>query len=205
MATRHPEGTRHQILRSAFRAFYEQGMSATSLDDVLARAGVTKGALYHHFGSKKDLGCALIAEVVAPRIRAAWVDPLRSTNDPIPVLATALRRQARAPGGEAARFGCPLNNLAQEVSSVDDELRERLEEVFAEWVGAVREAFERGRGAGTVRADVDPERVARFVVGAVEGALSLAKVSRDPAVLRDNVEELVAYLELLRRTKGKAR
>ncbi|BDG02973.1 TetR/AcrR family transcriptional regulator [Anaeromyxobacter oryzae] len=202
MATRDPEATRSHILQSAYRAVYEQGLSATSLDQVLARAGVTKGALYHHFAGKKELGCALVGEVLAPLILAEWVEPLRTTNDPIGALQELLRRQASLPREDVIRFGCPLNNLAQEVSSLDEELRGRLEDVFARWVGALRDALARGQGAGTVRADLDPERAARFVVGAIEGAISLAKVGRDGAVLRGSLEELAAYLGTLRPAKA---
>jgi TetR/AcrR family transcriptional repressor of nem operon len=205
MAARDPQATRNQILRSAFRAVYEQGMSATSLDEVLARAGVTKGALYHHFDGKKGLGCALVADVLAPLIAAEWIEPLRATTDPIAVLQEMLGRQAAAPREDTVRFGCPLNNLAQEVSTLDEDLRARVQEVFAQWVGALRDALARGQGAGTVRADADPERVARFVVGAVEGAISLAKVSRDAAVLRGSLAELTAYLEALRPARRAAR
>ena len=196
MATRDPHATRDQILKAAFRAVYEQGLSATSLDAVLARAGLTKGALYHHFDCKQALGCALVDEVLAPMVLAQWVEPLRGTEDPITALRELL--QAQAPSADVLRFGCPLNNLAQEVSSQDDELRRHLEAVMVRWVAALRDALARGQGAGTVRADADPERVARFVVAAIEGAISLAKTARDPAVLRGSYEELGSYLEALR-------
>ena len=205
VATRAPHATRDQILKAAFRSVYEQGLSATSLDAVLARAGLTKGALYHHFECKQALGCALVDEVLAPMVLAQWVEPLRGTEDPITALRELLRAQAQAPSADVLRFGCPLNNLAQEVSSQDDELRRHLEAVMVRWVAALRDALARGQGAGTVRADADPERVARFVVAAIEGAISLAKTARDPAVLRGSYEELGSYLEALRPARKRPR
>lgn len=198
MVTRDPQATREHILQAAYRAMYEQGLSATSLDAVLARAGVTKGALYHHFDCKKSLGCAVVDEVLADRILAAWVEPLRGAGDPITRLQELLARAAAAPTDEAIRFGCPLNNLAQEISSLDDELRRRVEAIFERWVEALREALARGQAAGKVRQGVDPARAAVFVVGAIEGGLSLAKAARDPKVLRASFDELAAYLDSLR-------
>jgi AcrR family transcriptional regulator len=198
VATRDPQATRDQILEAAFRAVYEQGLAATSLDDVLAKAGVTKGALYHHFEGKQALGCALVDERLAPMVLAQWVEPLLGTDDPVSALQALLRRQCTAPSADVVRYGCPLNNLAQEVASTDDELRKRLDAVVERWVAALRDALARGQGAGTVRREADPGRVARFVVASIEGAIGLAKTARDPAVLKSVHEELATYLESLR-------
>ena len=202
MATRDPQATREQILEAAFRAVYEQGLAATSLDDVLAKAGVTKGALYHHFDGKQALGCALVDERLAPMVLAQWVEPIVGTDDPVTALQALLRRTCSAPSADVVRYGCPLNNLAQEVASTDDELRRRLDAVVDRWVAALRDALARGQGAGTVRRDADPERVARFVVASIEGAIGLAKTARDPGVLRSVQEELASYLESLRPAAG---
>ncbi|HET9598666.1 MAG TPA: TetR family transcriptional regulator C-terminal domain-containing protein [Anaeromyxobacteraceae bacterium] len=207
MATRDPQATRDQILEAAFRAVYERGMAATSLDDVLAKAGVTKGALYHHFDGKQALGCALVDERLAPMVLARWVEPIAGTDDPVSALQALLRSECTAaPASDVVRYGCPLNNLAQEMASTDDELRRRLDAVVARWVAALRDALARGQGAGTVRRDADPARVARFVVASIEGAIGLAKTARDPAVLRSVHEELATYLESLRpAADGKAK
>src|SRR5690349_24854660 len=123
VAPRDPQATREHILQAAFRAVYEQGLAGTSLDVVLAKAGVTKGALYHHFDCKQALGCALVDEVLAPLILEVWVEPLRGTSDPLTTLQELLRAQAEAPSADVLRFGCPLNNLAQEASANDEDLR----------------------------------------------------------------------------------
>ncbi len=194
MATRDPQATREQILQAAFRTVHEQGLGAASLDAVLARAGVTKGALYHHFDCKKALGCALVDEVLSARIFELWVEPLRGEDDPVPRLQRVLREVGDRTGDEAARLGCPLNNLAQEVSAADDDLRARVEAVYRRWAGGIAEALDRGKRAGTVRREVDAGRAALFIVGAIEGAIGLAKTARDPAVLRAGLAELSAYL-----------
>lgn len=198
MASRQPQVTREQIVQAAFQAVYEHGLSATSLDAVLARTGVTKGALYHHFDGKQALGAALIDEVLAPRIRKTWIEPLLGSRDPVGALQRLLREQGREPSDRMLRYGCPLNNLAQEISALDERLRGRVEAILRGWVDALREALRAGQAAGAVRPDVDPRQVATFVVGAIEGGLSLGKASRDAKVLRAAFGELAAYLETLR-------
>jgi len=62
--TRAPEVTRQKLLSAAFEEIYRSGFQAASLDRILAKAGVTKGALYHHFIDKAALGYAVVDEVV---------------------------------------------------------------------------------------------------------------------------------------------
>ena len=75
--------------RAAFDEIYEKGYAGASLDEILADSGVTKGALYHHFGSKAELGVAIIDEVILPFALRQWVEPLRGTDDPITALTGA--------------------------------------------------------------------------------------------------------------------
>lgn len=198
MTVRNPAATRQQLLQAAHREVYEKGIAAASLDAVLSRAHVTKGALYHHFAGKKALCQAVIDEVVSPMVLDSWAEPLRTTSDPVSTVQEMIRGVGASPPADVLQFGCPLNNLAQEVAAIDDDLRAGVYRVFAGWVAALRDALARGQGAGTVRPAVDPEKVARFIVGAIEGAISLAKSARDASVLRGNLEVLDSYLESLR-------
>ena len=59
---RNPDVTREKLLQAAFQEIYRSGFQAASLDNIIASAGVTKGALYHHFPSKKALGYAVVDE-----------------------------------------------------------------------------------------------------------------------------------------------
>ena len=63
---RDPQRTRERLLQAAFREVYHSGFQGAGLDTILASTGVTKGALYHHFGSKEALGYAIVEEIVAP-------------------------------------------------------------------------------------------------------------------------------------------
>ncbi len=77
--SRDPERTRVRLLQAAFREVYRSGFQSASLDTILAAAGVTKGALYYHFKSKKALGYAVVEEVIAPDVHGTWMRPLQRT------------------------------------------------------------------------------------------------------------------------------
>src|SRR5260370_3734698 len=131
---RSPENTRQRILDAAFDEFYKNGFQGGSLNRIVNEAGTTKGAVFHHFKSKKDLGSAVVREVIHPRFKQQWSDPLANSTDPITDLKRIFRQGAKreiATGGLV--HGCPLNNLAQEMSPLDEKFRPALEKGYVAW------------------------------------------------------------------------
>jgi AcrR family transcriptional regulator len=202
--TRDPEATRECLLQCAFQEIYEHGYAGASLDRILANSGVTKGALYHHFGSKADLANAVIDEVIRPFVIERWADPIRQSDDPITALQEhATEVMANFTDQEMA-CGCPLNNLIQELANVEERFRDHLARVCDEWRAGLAEAFERGRTAGTVREDVDPAAAAAFIVASVEGLATTMKSSRDREVSGAAARMFLRFLESLRPAQAEA-
>ena len=73
---RDPQRTRERLLQAAFKEVYNSGFQGTDLDTILDSAGVTKGALYHHFENKESLGYAIVDEVITGITLEKWVRPL---------------------------------------------------------------------------------------------------------------------------------
>jgi TetR/AcrR family transcriptional repressor of nem operon len=192
---RDPDRTRQRLLDAGFREIHRQGFQPASLDAIVDAAGVTKGALYHHFENKQALGYAVVDEVVAGLLFEHWLEPLEGVEDPIEPLIAAVRVAAATDNCE---LGCPLNNLAQEMSATDPGFQRRLDQLYRRWESGFADALERGQRAGTVRAGVDVVAAATFLVASIEGALGLAKNRKDPQPLHACVEGVTRYLETLR-------
>ncbi len=192
---RDPERTRRKLLEAGFREVYERGYQSADLDAVLERAGVTKGALYYHFENKEALGHAIIEEVIGEMTRQKWLIPLQQGN-PIDTLI----RIVQSTGTEVAemRGGCPFNNLAQEMSPIDEGFRKRLAKILSEWHSAMAGAFRRGQVEKIVRKDIDADDEATFVIAMYEGYISLAKNSQDPKLLKAGKRRMIEHLESLR-------
>jgi len=198
-ATRAPEATKQRILQAAFEEFYLNGFQGGSLNHIVDEAGTTKGALFHHFEGKNELGCAVVEEVIQPLIKARWLDPLANSIDPIADLKNTLRQFVKdeARSGRIAQ-GCPLNNLAQEMSPLDEGMRKRIEKVYAAWREAMAAAFARGVKAGTVREDISPRKVAAFVVAAQAGIIGTAKNAQSAELMAEAGAGLLDYLDSLK-------
>ena len=195
-AGRDPGRTRASLLQAAFSEMHRSGFRGSDLETILAQAGVTKGAMYHHFDNKEAMGYAVVDEVIAQLMRAKWQSPLQEAKNPIDALIGIVRSTSFRPA--LLSHGCPLNNLAQEMSPLDEGFRRRTAKLFDDWRGAVATALRQGQKRGTVRKDVDADESAIFLIAAYEGYMSLVKCLHDAGPLRAVQKTIVRYLESLR-------
>ena len=203
--SRDPERTRERLLKAGFREVYRSGFQSASIDTILASANVTKGALYHHFESKEALGHAIIDEVVATFLRNRWLLPLQGNEDRDPIDALIDIVQAIPAQPRDLKGGCPLVNLAQEMSLLDEEFRKRLEAMFRAWREAVAMALRSGQSQGTVRRDLVPDEAASFLVAMVEGYEVLAKNAQDVKLWNEGIRNIVGWLQSLRAPRQSAK
>ena len=195
MTAKQPDITRDRILDAAFQEIHKHGFQAASLNNILAKTGLTKGALYHHFPDKNRLGHAVIEEVIRESLETMVFAPLRATNDPIATLRTVIQHKAERTTSETVVLGCPLNNLMQEMSPLDADFKRRLMEILKTWQDAVTDALKRGQKAGQVRKDVDCRAAALFIVSAFEGCIGVAKNLQSVKEFRLCMTQLVDYVE----------
>ena len=173
---RNPDQTRARILEAAFMEIYVNGFQGMRLDEVLAATDLTKGALYHHFPNKRALGYAVVDEVIIPTMTSLWLEPLKNTADPLAELISVIvQLPDNKPFPEMIRYGCPLNNLAQEMSPLDEGFRQRLDYAFCVWHDSTQDALERAQLKGGIREDVNCDEAATFIMAALEGCMGLAK------------------------------
>src|SRR2546421_8866334 len=198
-AKRSPEDTRQRILDAAFGEFYKNGFQGGSLNRIVVEARTTKGAVFHHFKGKKDLGYAVVREIIHPRFKQQWSDPLANSTDPITDLKRIFRQGAkREIADRGLVHGCPLNNLAQEMSPLDEKFRQSLEKIYVAWRETVAAAFARGIKAGKVRKDVSPRKVAAFIVAAQAGMAGTAKNAQNEELLLQTGQALFDYFDSLK-------
>lgn len=195
-SSRDPERTRERLLQAAFREIRKSGFQSAGINTILAATNVTKGALYHHFESKEALGYAIVDEIIAKLVRDRWLRPLLSDGHPIDVLIGIVRRIPARPAD--VRESCPLLNLAQEMSPLDEQFRKRLERLFLAWQEGIATLLRKGQSQGTVRRDLNPDETASFLVAMVEGYASLAKNAQDTKVWNVGIKNIVGWLKSLR-------
>jgi AcrR family transcriptional regulator len=192
-----PEGMRRRLLDVAAEAFQSRGFQATGMHELMREAGVTGGALYHHFPTKKALGLAVIRDRVAGKVEETWIEPVRTAPDAIDGIAGVFDRIAAGLRRRGAVSGCPLNNLALELSLADLEFRAAMQAVFEAWRTAIAARLRADQAAGRL-APADADDLAAFIVAAYSGAMAQAKAQQDAAPLEACARQLMRCLEGLR-------
>ena len=189
------EETRERILQVTAMEMIRVGYRALGLSEILDHLQMSKGALYHHFKNKLELGYAVLDEVYASRFASLWVSPLEQ-EDPLQAIIDLLRKVSAGTAMDV-NCGCPINNLAAEMSPIDEGFRERVERVYKRWRNRLTEAFLRAQAKGYMRGDVDAEETAMFIIASVQGAMVLAKNAQNCEVFAQTLKPLIHYLTSL--------
>ncbi len=182
-----PQGMRARILDVAADLFQRNGYNATSVHDVVRGAATTGGALHHHFATKKALGLAVIAERVAREVDETAIQPIATASSAAAGIRTVFNGVADVLERNRAVSGCPLNNLALELSLADADFREAVNAVFDRWRAALSSRLRADRP------DLDASRshdLATLVVASYSGAMAMAKASQSAEPLRACAKQL---------------
>lgn len=189
-----PEAMRRRILDVATAAFQTRGYHSTSTHDIMREAGVTGGALHHHFPTKKVLGLAVIRDRVAQAVEETWIEPIRSAPTAAAGIRNVFQQIAATIDARGTVLGCPLNNLALELSLADPEFQHAVEAVFERWRTAIAEKLRADQAAGALK-KVDPEDLATFIVAAYSGAMAMAKAKQSSEPLGTCAQQLAAFVQ----------
>ena len=193
-SVRQPDLTRQHILDAAFREIYRNGFQAASIANILAETELTKGALYHHFPTKQALGLAVVDERVRARLEQLAFRRLRDSEHPVEALLGLIQSRIDAVDEDSVKLGCPLNNLMQEMSPIDEQFRERLSRILSGWQAITEHALRRAQKQGEIQADVNCRAAALFIVSAWEGCVGVAKSLQSVETHRSCMRQLMGYV-----------
>ncbi len=192
------ESTRERILQAAHEEMYEHGFQGLRIDAVLKRTQLAKGALYHYFPTKFALGYAVLDEVIVDYFHTAWGEFLGTTNDPLQALQDFFNQEFSDIQTGKCINGCPLTNLVQEMSTLDEGFQQRLKTVMFDIVATVSAALHQGQIDGIVRKNINPQSIATFLLCSYQGVMGASKCMQSVDLARDLFDTLCAYIEGLR-------
>ncbi len=191
-----PETTRDRLVEAARQLFLVKGYEATGIAQILRETGINSGSLYYFFKTKEALLVAVLdryVELLDPMV----IEPaFATTDDPIERIFLVMEGYRQMLVMTECRQGCPIGNLALEMSEKSDAVREKIALNFKNWRDAIQtcldEAFHR------VEPRVDSAQLSSFVLTVMEGAVMQARAYRsiEPfddaiSVLRQHVEGLL--------------
>lgn len=193
--------TKTRLLDAGQRLMLERGFTATTVDDICAEAGLTKGSFFHYFKSKEDFGEAALAHYWTSgqemlQARSEDVDdPLRRLHAYLDLMI-ALARDPDVPKS------CLFGNFSQEVAPTNERLRDACSSGFAGWADQIAADLAEAQRLYPPAAPFDSRELAEHFIAIYEGSLILAKAKGEGTVLERNIEHFRHYIEALFGRKG---
>ena len=195
--SRPPRGeARARLLEAARSLVRHRGFAATSVDDLCAAAGVTKGAFFHHFPSKEALGVALIDDWTAMTGAMFAAHPYNFKDDPLDRVFGYLDLRREIMGEPVPEFSCVAGTTVQEAYETSPPIRAAAERSLGSGFEHVRPHLAEALAAHPVPG-VTAEGLAQQFQVVLQGGIIVAKALDDPAPAREALDHLERYLRLL--------
>lgn len=193
---------RSKLLGAALTLIRAKGYSATTVDELCAAAGVTKGAFFHHFKSKEDLGVAA-ADHWSEMTGALFAEaPYHALADPLERILAYVDFRKALLGGELPEFTCLVGTMAQETYQTAPAIRDACERSISGHAATLEADIEAAMRARNMTPDWTAQSLALHSQAVIQGAFILAKATGGAEVAADSIDHLRRYIELLFEAEG---
>jgi AcrR family transcriptional regulator len=171
--------TKQKIIRTALRIFLEKGYDRASLREITQEAGVSKGGIYHHFGSKEDLFREALAFITAEMDKwsTSQFRSVKSAKDLVAALLGSLKSMSQAFAdivGEGAQHPYSFLEILINAARRHESVRREMEAVYSGTRRAIEDLLVQSQRAGEIRPDIDCEALALEINALMEGILLLS-------------------------------
>ncbi|SOC44966.1 TetR/AcrR family transcriptional regulator [Ureibacillus acetophenoni] len=177
---------RSEIISISKQLIYSKGYQATAISDILTTANIGKGQFYHYFSSKHDLGLAVVEDLVQKWDQKIIIDIFHSSIEPEEKLNIMLDRTIAFHTDN--KSGCPMGNLAIEMSEHDEAFRLKIKHYFDRFIKAIELCLDEMIKRGQLDSTTNSEKSAQAMVALIEGGILLAKNQQDINFLKNVID-----------------
>ena len=189
--------TKRLIIETCFDMFYSNGYNNTSIPDIMKKTNLTKGAFYHHFKNKLEIGKKVIEDILSIRIYNGFIKPLKenkskSVSD---LLVYVFTERIKNFTEKEKAWGCPANNMINEIGCSVSDFREPLRKLMDGWKDALIDVIEIGKKNNEIKKEVDSNAAATYLICSFEGARGIRKIYNDDALFTNYLQAVKEYIK----------
>ncbi len=175
--SRKPDQTRKKILKTAERLMWFQGYDGASLNDVVKKAGVSKGALFHYYPNKQAITLEILDKYAAEQLFAPFEKFMASESSLQKALYAWLQHVFDTYARTHFKGGCLLGNTTLGLSDREPEIRDKVKQIFLQWENLMVGHFKPAATRGDLL--MEPRQCARLLIAQLQGAIMLSKAHKD--------------------------
>jgi AcrR family transcriptional regulator len=165
--------TMQRMQTTGLELFYAKGYYNTSVDDILKKLELSKGAFYYHFDSKEDFFVQIIQNLLARKVYSSLIEPIEGHENPLILITNCFDEAMETAVHNEMDFGCILNNFLTEFNGKNEVIMYHLNEITTVWEVNLISALQKGKFNGYLDRHVDCEAVATFLMSSYFGVRTL--------------------------------
>ena len=180
---------KEKLINSAISLIGQRSYSSVGVQELCEHAGVKKGSFYHFFDSKKELTITSL-DVMWQYYKENCLLPLVESDLSLEdkfnsLLNTSYEMSVNAKQCNGCMTGCPFGNLALELSTQEEEIRVKIEEVFRDWISFFEKLIKKSVVRGELPGNINTYATAQSIVAYMEGLALMGKTFNDPEIVRN--------------------
>ena len=186
---------KRQLLEAAQQLMLAKGFPATTVEEICAAAGVTKGSFFHYFADKEQIGAAALDHFMGGRMQAMQAETFAKLADPLKRVYGYVDFVIKMAREATAMPSCLLGNFAQELSATHPHLRAQCGRHFDHWAQMLKRDLDQAKTMYAPKATIDTLSLADHCIAVLEGAMILAKARGEQKVIEVQMRHLKSYLQ----------
>lgn len=192
-----PISARIKLLDAAHHVVRRKGYTATSVEEICAAAGVSKGAFFHHFASKEALGVAAAEQWTNRAAPMFEFPPYTKLEDPLDRFLGHIDFRLAMLEGPVADFSCFVGTILQESYATSDTLRAACDASISAYCERLAVDIQQALDMYETARRITALGLAHHTQAVLQGSFIMAKAKNSPEIARDSVAHLKLYVEML--------
>ena len=189
--------TKEKLLEAAQQLMLAKGFPATTVDEICATAGFTKGSFFHYFESKEHLGKEVLNRFSFLLQQKSQQGSFRKKSDPLQRVYGYVDRFIEMATNPEVPSGCLLGHFTQELSDTHPEIRSLCAQHFAEWAATFKQDLDEAKAKYAPKASFDTQSLAEYFIAVMQGSRILATAKQDARVFEQNLQHFKRYVKNL--------
>ena len=191
------ENTKKLIIDTSFDIFYKKGYHNTSIPDIMKKTKLTKGAFYHHFNNKIDIGIKVIENILTKRIQEGFIKPLleNKTRKTPELLHYVFSERIKGFSQKEKAQGCPANNLINEIGCNSHDFRKPLQKLIDNWHNVLTKTIQRGIDQNEISKKTNAASASTMLICSFEGTRGIRKIYDDDELFKSYLRAVKSYIK----------